>query len=664
MKYRFTFFVLFFASILSALSLTAVNSSQARALTGADWNAGNIIADSVFYDNTSMSVGDIQSYLNNKVPTCDTNGTQSAADLKYPNMNHAQYAAMMGWPGPPYICLKDYYQVPRSDTIINNFSGSIPAGAISAAQIIKNAADSYGVSPKTLIVLLTKESPGPITLDSWPIQSQYKNAMGYACPDTAPCDPAYAGFYNQVMNAAKRIQTYKQYPTSYRHQPYRNNNVYYNPNLSGCGASTVYIQGFATAGLYNYTPYQPNQAALDNLYGAGDGCSAYGNRNFWRIYNDWFGSTSGTDLSWLPADQRLYYDSGRTQPLPYNAVLSPGQKVYGTVTAKNTGNLTWSNTNMRLATSNTRDRSSPFSNEDWPSSNRVAGMQQASVSPGQNATFSFSLTAPSKLGDYREYFSLVADGAGWLNDPGLYFPITVADTRSIQLYSDVSRSTPVSGSFYTGSILYGKLTIRNNLGSPITKGTAIATTGPQDRNSQLYNEGWVGTNRVAKLTDTIPVGGTGEVLFQVTTPSTPTILDESFGLVLDGVGWVERDSMKITGSVVQKPADTLPSGERLASGKQLSSSNGTYRLVMQDDGNLVIYSPNRPIWASNTRGSGADTLVMQTDSNLVIYAPGRPVWAIGTVGAGGKRLVMQNDGNLVIYANDRSIWASNTAGIR
>jgi hypothetical protein len=71
-----------------------------------------------------------------------------------------------------------------------------------------------------------------------------------------------------------------------------NANIQYNPN-AGCGSGTVYIQNQATAGLYNYTPYQPNPAALNNLYGTGDGCSAYGNRNFWRMFNDWFGSTYG-----------------------------------------------------------------------------------------------------------------------------------------------------------------------------------------------------------------------------------------------------------------------------------------------------------------------------------------------------------------------------------
>ena len=54
-----------------------------------------------------------------------------------------------------------------------------------------------------------------------------------------------------------------------------------------------YIQNQATANLYYYTPYQPNAAALRAGYGEGDGCSAYGNRNFYQYFTDWFGSTSG-----------------------------------------------------------------------------------------------------------------------------------------------------------------------------------------------------------------------------------------------------------------------------------------------------------------------------------------------------------------------------------
>ena len=56
-------------------------------------------------------------------------------------------------------------------------------------------------------------------------------------------------------------------------------------------ARPVFIQNQATANLYYYTPYQPNAAALRAGYGEGDGCSAYGNRNFYQYFTDWFGAT-------------------------------------------------------------------------------------------------------------------------------------------------------------------------------------------------------------------------------------------------------------------------------------------------------------------------------------------------------------------------------------
>ncbi|MFM6963338.1 MAG: LysM peptidoglycan-binding domain-containing protein, partial [Micrococcales bacterium] len=70
------------------------------------------------------------------------------------------------------------------------------------------------------------------------------------------------------------------------------NNILYNPKAS-CGTAPILIKNQATADLYYYTPYTPNDAAIKNLYGSGDSCSAYGNRNFWRFYSDWFGSTVG-----------------------------------------------------------------------------------------------------------------------------------------------------------------------------------------------------------------------------------------------------------------------------------------------------------------------------------------------------------------------------------
>ena len=58
------------------------------------------------------------------------------------------------------------------------------------------------------------------------------------------------------------------------------------------------------------------------------------------------------------------------------------------------------------------------------------------------------------------------------------------------------------------------------------------------------------------------------------------------------------------------------------------------RIIMQDDGNLVIYDVyNNALWSSATyqKGTKPHHLIMQTDGNLVIYdGNNNPRWATGT----------------------------------
>lgn len=73
---------------------------------------------------------------------------------------------------------------------------------------------------------------------------------------------------------------------------------------------------------------------------------------------------------------------------------------------------------------------------------------------------------------------------------------------------------------------------------------------------------------------------------------------------------------------------------------------------MQSDGNLILYYRKdlKPVWASNSSGSGGETAVMQGDGNFVIYATGaRPVFSTNTHGNSGSRVVLENDGNLVSW---------------
>lgn len=110
--------------------------------------------------------------------------------------------------------------------------------------------------------------------------------------------------------------------------------------------------------------------------------------------------------------------------------------------------------------------------------------------------------------------------------------------------------------------------------------------------------------------------------------------------------------------------DRLLVNQSLKVNQSLTSGDGRFTLVMQGDGNLVLYEGRRARWESRTTGRGAVTAVMQGDANFVLYdKANRPIWATDTDGGGGAFIVLQNDGNLVIYRGSRAIWdRSRTSG--
>ena len=283
--------------LVSTIQLRLFIPQPASALTGSSFNPGRIIDDAIFFNPASMTPQDIQAFLASKNPSCDTNGTKPISSGS--STTRAQWAAQNNKPLPPYTCLKDFSQSVPARGPDEYCSGSVSAGVKTAAEIIKSVADACSINPQVIIVLLQKEQS--LITDEWPWPRQLEAATGYSCPDTAPCDPEFAGFFNQVYYGTRQFQRYAKSSSSFNYRATRSSYVLYNPN-AGCGGTNVYIQNQATAGLYNYTPYQPNGAALSNLYGTGDDCSAYGNRNFWRMFNDWFGTTIGdrpiANVSW------------------------------------------------------------------------------------------------------------------------------------------------------------------------------------------------------------------------------------------------------------------------------------------------------------------------------------------------------------------------------
>ena len=279
-------FFFIFASVFAFLRIRDMQMSSAASLN--NFNPGNIITDYVMSKYDSMSESEIQAFLDEKG---NCNDTRTYLADYYSNYS---YHIKNGH----FVCLADET---FGDGI--DYGDDAPDGD-SAAHIIYKAAHDYKINPQVLIVLLQKEQS--LITDSWPNSRQYRSATGYGCPDTAACSEKYYGFKNQVRNAAAMFRTVLD--GGWSNYTVGNNYVRYNPN-SDCGGSTVYIENLATASLYRYTPYQPNSAALAAGYGAGNSCSAYGNRNFYLYFNDWFGNSTAIQKNALIIEGTYYIES-------------------------------------------------------------------------------------------------------------------------------------------------------------------------------------------------------------------------------------------------------------------------------------------------------------------------------------------------------------------
>ena len=275
------------AGSLSLLSALIVPAQQAEAAPpGSAFDPGLIISDSVFFDFGTMGVDQIQEFFDSRVSNC-------RADASGPD------------------CLKDYVMDTPAMEAAAGRCEAIPArSSATAAQIIYDVANACGINPQVLIVKLQKEQ-GLVT-SSKPTDYMYRAAMGYGCPDSDPgiCGKVYVGLFNQLYRGASQLQWYGNPEGSFTWlRPGRTVNVRYSPR-SSCGTKSFELKSQATANLYYYTPYTPNNAALDNMYGTGDSCSAYGNRNFWRFFHDWFGSPIGGGYLLQSAGSPLYVISG------------------------------------------------------------------------------------------------------------------------------------------------------------------------------------------------------------------------------------------------------------------------------------------------------------------------------------------------------------------
>lgn len=244
-KYRI--FILLFLSALSLVFCASAASAEDNISEFNNFNPNYIISDFEILHYNSMSLADIQSFLENKGSFLAT-----------------------------YSCPNAYGTTKKASEII--YEASMENYDCDGITLSENATEEERrvkckkittVSPKFLLVLLQKEQS--LTEDPTPKQSQLDWAMGYGCPDGDACNTRWKGFGKQVNSAALQFLDYLQNPQFYT---YKSGNTYTftNPYSTTDEKTTLVTpMNSATAGLYNYTPHVYN-----------------GNYNFYKIWQRYF----------------------------------------------------------------------------------------------------------------------------------------------------------------------------------------------------------------------------------------------------------------------------------------------------------------------------------------------------------------------------------------
>ena len=626
MKRLKKYFRIIFALSILFLILIFTVSKNVSAFT-VNYNPSNLIDNGTFLDNSTMSASDIQAFLQNV-----GSGLANYSDVEACTSKTAPYYTHCGQ-------------------------------TISAAQIIYDSSQAYSINPRDIIATLEKEQS--LITDPTPTSSQIDCAMGYnSCS-------GFVGFFTQVDNGAWQFRvdmdlmqgiSYWGYsPSSY---PCSSASTNYSTGLypgntvtfydSGGTAETITLANAATATLYCYTPY----------VGPISVTGYSGSYNFVYYFQLWFGSTtSSAAYAWAYEGQQSYSDSNYSIKLTGTPTVLEGGDVYAQVDARNVGYDTWQQSNLHLGTDDPEDRSSVFYDTSWLDAARPSGMQQTSISPGSDATFNFIMHAPNTPGTYNEYFNLVDDGVTWLNDLGLYFTINVVAPQPSPPQSD-STILASGASFSVGDYLLlpdgqstlnlqsdGNLVLYNDF-SPAWASMSFSNSPnvlvmQTDGNLVEYNTNWQ------------PIWDSGTE----NNPGAYLALQNDGNLVIYSSSgsplWASMSTVNPT--LQNRLDDKLSSNQVLFKGQFIQNAARTSKLVLQSDGNLVLYNNNKAVWASWTVGSNAKYLAMQSDGNLVLYDNNnKAVWASWTNGQGFSTVYDQSDGNLVIYNSNGPTWDSQT----
>ena len=210
-----------------------------------------------------------------------------------------------------------------------------------------------------------------------------------------------------------------------------------------------------------------------------------------------------------------------TQLVP--GAMSPGQVYDVSVTMRNIGTSTWVPGLTNLGSQNPQD------NETWGLA-RVALPDL--ISPGDTATFRFTVTAPASTGTYNFRWRMVHEGVDWFGENTTNVIVNV--TSATPAPSGVNNATFVTQvvpfTVAPGHLYNASITMKNSGFGSWTPGShKLGSQNPQD------NGVW-GLSRIA-LPTAVPAGGQVTFNFMLQAPTAPGTYNFQWRMLQEGVDW-------------------------------------------------------------------------------------------------------------------------------
>jgi len=264
-------------------------------------------------------------------------------------------------------------------------------------------------------------------------------------------------------------------------------------------------------------------------------------------------SSGGGSTASVPTDSGLHSTWVSQTSVP---VLQPAATSTVTLSFRNSGSKTWTKgvAGSEIALGIPGD-STAYSamgmNAGWPSANRVAVQNESIVAPDNFATFTFSVRAPLSLGTVNMRVRPVIDGVAWLEDQGVYVPVTTfanyhSDWATQSAYPTL-RAGQVSSTL--------SFQFRNTGTSTWNRGTLgqearLGINGDNEMWAALA-VAWPFTTRPAvQAESSVAPGQLGTFTFQIRAPSTPGVYYINVRPVIDGVTWMEDQGVFLIVTVV------------------------------------------------------------------------------------------------------------------